>query len=160
MISWQIPSEELTLLQKGDKSPIHLTSVTLSLLFLSVAWVKAVLSVCPHRLWFIYLWWLLMFSSGLFIFRPVCHEKWHREQDTMFQLKLDQYCLNVLFWIPKFLERFHCWVIGSHQVLYWREFTSAENLAKASASECVTLFPLLMGGKSHKNNRSCTIFTS
>lgn len=40
-------------------------------------------------------------------------------------------------------------------------FTSAENLAKASVYQRVfEAFLLLMGRKCHKNNRSCTIFTS
>lgn len=113
--------------------------------------------------WFIYLWWLLMYFSELFISGPIFY--WKVSSGTGHNVPVKvwpvlPWCLVLNPKVAKIFSQLSNWK-AAHQLLYWHEFTSAENLGKASVYQRVfEAFPLLMGRKCHKNNRSCTIFTS
>lgn len=165
VISCWSPGEEHPLLQKGDES-LGMSKVCLIfLLSPSLAWVKSVFAIFWHRSWFLHCWRLLVFSSELFIFEPIIHQKWHPDQDTVFQLKFDQHCLWSEYFVlnPKVSKIFSL-------LSNWRQYISSftgMSLPHQKTwpkhlciKERMTLLPLLMGRKCHKNNRSCAISIS
>lgn len=104
-----------------------------------------------------------MYFSELFISGPIFY--WKVSSGTGHNVPVKvwpvlPWCLVLNPKVAKIFSQLSNWK-AAHQLLYWHEFTSAENLGKASVYQRVfEAFPLLMGRKCHKNNRSCTIFTS